>query len=165
MSDTAAGIAGAGLSAPGSDEFRLEQIYLKDCSFESPLTPGIFAEQLSAPEAGINLQTQVNALAERPEAREVVLSVTLEAKAAERSLFVCEVHMAAVVVVGEASQSESGRVLGARVPETLFPYVREALSDLIVRGGFLPVMLQPIDFDAVYEQHAAQQAQGRQLDA
>lgn len=165
MTDMAPEIGGAGLVTPGTGEFRLEHIYLKDCSFESPLAPGIFGEQFPAPDASINLQTQVNALANRPEAREVVLSVNLEAKAGERSLFVCEVHMAAVVVLGETAEPQQGWALGARVPEILFPYVRETLSDLIVRGGFLPVMLQPIDFNAVYQQHSLQQAPGRPLDA
>lgn len=163
MTDTVPGTAAPQVAMPGSGQLRLEHIYLKDCSFESPLAPGIFGEQLTAPDANINLQTQVNVLADRPEAREVVLSVSFEAKSGDRSLFMCEVHMAAVVVVGDASQADQGRLLGARVPEILFPYVREAVSDLVVRGGFLPVMLQPIDFDTVYSQHSAQQ--GRQLDA
>lgn len=147
------------LRTPGGDTFQLEHIYLKDCSFESPLTPGIFSEQIAPPEAAINIQTQVNALGDRAEAREVVFSVTLDARSEERSLFVCEVHMAAIVRLGDAADQDQGRVLGARVPEILFPYVRQTVSDLVVRGGFLPVMLQPIDFDAVYRQHTAQGGQ------
>lgn len=163
MTDTVAETEGPQPATPGSGQLRIEHIYLKDCSFESPLAPGIFGEQFASPDANINLQTRVNALAERPEASEVVLSVSFEAKSDERSLFICEVHMAAVVVVGDAAQVDQGRVLGARVPEILFPYVREAVSDLVVRGGFLPVMLQPIDFDAVYSQRSMQPE--RPLDA
>ncbi len=155
--------AGAPLAIPGQGQFTLEHIYLKDCSFESPLAPGIFTEQLTPPEASINVQTQVNGLGERSEAREVVLTVTLDARTGERSLFMCEVHMAAVVSLPGGSSADQGRVLGARVPETLFPYVRQTVSDLVVRGGFLPVMLQPIDFDAVYDQHVG--AQGQPLDS
>ncbi|MGH8161207.1 MAG: protein-export chaperone SecB [Gammaproteobacteria bacterium] len=162
MAETLESTAGAPLTSPGAGQFALEHIYLKDCSFESPLSPDVFNEQIAPPEASINLQTQINALTNRPEAREVILSVSLEARSAERSLFICEVHMAAVVALVNAAQGEEGRILGARVPEALFPYVRQAVSDLVVRGGFLPVMLQPIDFDAVYQQHATQQ--GRPLD-
>ncbi|MGH8127291.1 MAG: protein-export chaperone SecB [Gammaproteobacteria bacterium] len=142
------------VASPGQGQFSLEHIYLKDCSFESPLAPGVFMEQFDPPEASIGIQTQVNGLESRPEAREVVLSVTVEAKSQERSIFICEVHVAALVSIGEISEADLGRVVGARVPEVLFPYVRQTISDLVVRGGFLPVMLQPIDFDAIYEQHA-----------
>lgn len=135
-------------------QFALEYIYMKDCSFESPLSPGVFTAQMDPPEAAIGLQTQINALEARPEAREVVLSVTVEAKSDDRSIFVCEVHMAALVSLGQISDEETGRALGARVPEILFPYVRQTVSDLVVRGGFMPVMLQPMDFDSVYEQQA-----------
>lgn len=148
------------IAAPGAGQFTLEHIYLKDCSFESPLSPGVFTRQYSPPEASVNIQTQINGLIDRPEAREVVLSVTVEARVEEEhSLFVCEVHMAALVALGDAPESDQQRVLGARVPELLFPYVRETVSDLVVRGGFLPMMLQPLDFDAIYQQQAAQRGQ------
>ncbi len=161
MTDTesTAGTAGTPLAGPGAGQFMLEHVYLKDCSFESPLSPGAFTEQYS-PELNINIQTRINGLVTRPEAREVVLSVTVDARLeGERSLFVCEVHMGALVSLGEGEEDAQQRVLGARVPEMLFPYVREALSNLVVRGGFMPMMLQPIDFDAIYEQQAMQQGQ------
>ncbi len=141
---------------PSPGQFTLEQIYLKDCSFESPLVPGIFTEELSPPEAGVNIQTQINGLADRPGSHEVVLAVTVEAKSGDRSLFVCEVHMGAIVSLNGVPESAQGRALGARAPEALFPYVRQAISDLVTRGGFLPVMLQPLDFDAIYQQQAMQ---------
>lgn len=143
------------VATPGQGQFTLEHIYLKDCSFESPLSPAVFTTQMTPPEASIGIQTQVNGIDARPEAREVVLSVTVEARSEERSIFVCEVHMGALVSIGEVPQDVQGRVVGARVPEVLFPYVRQTVTDLVVRGGFLPVMLQPIDFDAVYEQHSS----------
>lgn len=138
------------------NQFTLEQIYLKDCSFESPLAPSIFTEELSPPEAGVNIQTQINGLPNRPGSHEVVLAVTIEAKSEDRSLFVCEVQMAALVTLSPQDESEQSRILGARAPEALFPYVRQTISDLVTRGGFLPVMLQPLDFDAIYEQQASQ---------
>ncbi|MGH8273052.1 MAG: protein-export chaperone SecB [Gammaproteobacteria bacterium] len=147
------------LAGPGAGQFALEQIYLKDCSFESPLSPAAFTEQYS-PELSVNIQTRINGLVSRPEAREVVLSVTVDARVeGDRSLFLCETHMGALVAIGEAPEAEQQRVLGARVPEMLFPYVRETLSNLVVRGGFMPMMLQPIDFDAIYEQQSMQQTQ------
>ena len=145
------------VASPGQTQFALEMVYLKDCSFESPLSPGVFTAQFSPPEAAVGIQTQVNAIEERPDAREIVLSVTVEAKSEERSLFICEVHMAALVSLGEMDADAMGRIVGARVPEVLFPYVRQTVSDLVVRGGFLPIVLQPIDFDSVYDQHAGSQ--------
>ncbi|HEX5313850.1 MAG TPA: protein-export chaperone SecB [Gammaproteobacteria bacterium] len=163
MTDLDQPTAGAPRVPTDTQRFLLERIYLKDCSFESPLSPTVFQEPVDAPDAHVNLQTQINALADRPEAREVVLSVGVEARSGERSLFVCEVQMAAVVTLDGLASSEEGAILGARVPEALFPFARQAVCDLVVRGGFLPVMLQPIDFDAVYRQHASQQ--GRPLDS
>lgn len=151
------------VATPGQAQFTLEMIYLKDCSFESPLSPGVFTAQFSPPEAAVGIQTQVNAIEERPDAREVVLSVTVEAKSEDRSLFICEVHMAALVSLGDIDAEAMGRVVGARVPEVLFPYVRQTASDLVVRGGFLPIVLQPIDFDSIYEQHAG--SEGVTLDS
>jgi preprotein translocase subunit SecB len=145
------------IAGPGAGQFTLEHIYLKDCSFESPLSPAAFTEQFS-PELNVNIQTQINGLVSRPEAREVVLSVTVDARVdGEQSLFVCEAHLGALVAMGDAPEEVQQRLLGARVPEMLFPYVRETVSNLVVRGGFMPMMLQPIDFDAIYEQQATQQ--------
>jgi len=159
MADAPAPATGTPVATPGEGQYSLDHIYLKDCSFESPLTPGVFMEQPEPPEAGINIQTQINAVDSRPESREVVLSVTVDARSGDRSIFVCEVQIAALVTLGQVGEADQGRLLGARVPEALFPYAREAVSDMVVRGGFMPVMLQPIDFDAVYAQHASQQGQ------
>jgi len=157
MTDNTENEAGTPLQTPGAGQFTLEQIYLKDCSFESPLTPGAFTEQYQ-PELNINIQTRVNGLVSRPEAREVILTTTVDARLEEeQSLFLAEVHMAALVTVNDIPDEQ--RLLGARVPEMLFPYLREAVSDLVVRGGFMPLMLQPMDFDAIYEQQAAQHPQ------
>lgn len=145
------------LPQPGKDQFTLNHIYMKDCSFESPMSPAVFMNDMPPPDAGINIQTQINGVVDQPNLREVVLTVTVEARTGEQIVFVCEVHMAATVSLPEVDEAQAGAVLGARVPEVLFPYVRQAISDLVTRGGFLPVMLQPIDFDAVYAQHAANQ--------
>ena len=132
----------------------IEHIYLKDCSFESPLSPGVFLAQMSPPEAAVGIQTQINGLEGRPEAREVVLSVTVEAKSDERSIFVCEVHMAGLVSLSPDTEEVHNRLTGIYVPEVLFPYVRQTIADMVMRGGFMPILLQPIDFHAIYEQHA-----------
>jgi len=138
----------------GPSNFTIEHIYLKDCSFESPLSPEIFSSQVSPPEASVDIQTHVNGVEGRPESREVILSVTIEAKSDERSLFMCEVHLAGLVNLTNDTEDALNRVVGIHVPEILFPYVRQTISDLVTRGGFMPVLLQPIDFHAIYEQHA-----------
>ncbi|HYW75299.1 MAG TPA: protein-export chaperone SecB [Gammaproteobacteria bacterium] len=138
----------------GQPSFTIEHIYLKDCSFESPLSPGVFTSQMEPPEASVNIQTQINALEGREDAREVVLSVTVEAVSDERSIFMCEVHMAALVTLFADTEDTLNRLLGIHVPETLFPYVRQGVADLVMRGGFMPMLLQPIDFHAIYEQRS-----------
>ncbi|MDN5865673.1 MAG: protein-export chaperone SecB [Gammaproteobacteria bacterium] len=159
MIDTPEHSAETTYAAPSSGQFTLEQIYLKDCSFESPLSPAAFTEQ-HTPELNINIQTRINGLVSRPEAREVVLTVTADARLEEnKSLFVAEVHVGALVSVGDLPDEEQARMLGARVPEAIFPYVRETLSNLVVRGGFMPLMLQPMDFDTIFDQQVAQRGQ------
>lgn len=145
-------MADAATTPQGQTNFTIEHIYLKDCSFESPLAPGVFTAQMSPPEASVNIQTQVNAIEGQEQTREVVLSVTVEATSDERSIFMCEVHMAALVGLAAESEDVNNRIVGIHVPETLFPYVRQAIADLVTRGGFMPMLLQPIDFHAIYEQ-------------
>ncbi|MGH8278731.1 MAG: protein-export chaperone SecB [Gammaproteobacteria bacterium] len=131
----------------------LQRIYMKDCSFESPHAPAIFSSQVN-PEVKINMRADTNKLAE--DNFEVVLTVTVEAEAESRSVFLAEVHQAGMFVVRGFNDAELGAVLGSYCPNILFPYAREAISDLVQKGSMPALLLQPVNFDAVYLQTVGQ---------
>ncbi len=140
-------------------QFSIEAIYLKDCSFESPLAPAILGTPNLAPEIKVNLQTAINGIRDNPHLNEVVLTVTLEARWQERVTFLAEIHQAALLQLRGFTEEEKGPLLGAYAPGLLYPYARELLAGLINRGGFPSVLLQPVNFDAIYQQHLMQASQ------
>ena len=144
---------------PAQIQMRIERMYLKDASFESPGTPSIFSEQWR-PETKVDINTKVNNLGDNR--HEVVLSCTVTSKRdGDRVAFVVEVQYAGIFVVEGAQGSQLNQVLGIACPTTLFPYARENLDSLCVRGGFPALQLAPVNFEVLYAQavqHAAQQS-------
>lgn len=135
-------------------QLRLERLYLKDCSFESPATPVVFTQQWN-PNFQVDINSTVIALAENRV--EVVLRATLTALLPELSegsqtAFIVEVQQAGVFALEGGDQETRRRALGTACPNMLFPYVRAAIDDLVVRGSFPAVQLAPVNFDAVYQQ-------------
>lgn len=128
-------------------QFALRQLYIKDLSFESPNSPAVFGEKFE-PDVKLNLQTQHKALAD--DTYEVVLQLTAHATAGERSLFLVELEQAGIFQLSGYLAEETRVILGTHCPATLFPYAREVISSLVVRGGFPPLLLQPINFDALF---------------
>ncbi|HLL17356.1 MAG TPA: protein-export chaperone SecB [Rubrivivax sp.] len=135
--------------------FTVEKIYVKDVSFEVPGAPAIFGENVQ-PELQLNLNQRVQRLNEN--AFEVVLAVTLNCKAGDKTAYVAEVQQAGVFgLIGLEPQAVDA-LLGTQCPSILFPYVRQMLSDLIQAGGFPPFFLQPINFDGLYAETLRQRA-------
>jgi preprotein translocase subunit SecB len=139
-----------------SREFALQRVYIKDLSFETPHTPDIFRGEWQ-PETSININNEVNKLAD--DVYEVVLTVTVTAKSQDKTAYLAEVKQAAIVGARGFSEQELGHMLGAYCPNVLFPYVREAVSDLVTKGSFPQMLLAPVNFDLLYAQHQAQLAQ------
>jgi preprotein translocase subunit SecB len=135
-------------------QFAVQRIYIKDMSFESPNAPEIFRGDWK-PQNELNLNTKVNRLAEQ--AYEVILSVTVTAKVGEKTAFIAEVHQAGIFTLGGFSDQELGPMLGAYCPNLLFPYARETITDLVVRGSFPQLVLQHVSFDALFAQQLAQE--------
>jgi preprotein translocase subunit SecB len=133
----------------------LQNVYVKDLSFEAPQGPFIPA-QSQDPRMGLNMSTASNPLG--PDVHEVVLTVTLEAKNGEVPVYLAEVKQAGVFVVRGFSPDDTRRILGAFAPNTLFPYARQMVSDLITKGGFPAFYLPPVNFDALYERSLAERA-------
>ncbi len=147
------GKAAAG-NGNGSDaslrQFALQRIYLKDLSFEAPNAPAVFTTEQIDPEIQLNLKNSHNALGN--DSHEVVLHVSVHAKVEQNTIFLTELDQAGVFIIKGYSPEETKRLLGTYCPTTLFPYAREIISSTVAKGGFPPLTLQPINFDALYAQ-------------
>lgn len=140
-------------------EFAIQRIYSKDLSFESPKSPEIFLKEWK-PEVNIDLQTKSKAIED--ELHEVVLTITVTAKLGDETAFLVEVNQAGIFQTKGFAKEQLGHLLGSFCPNILFPYVREVCSELISRGGFPPIYLAPVNFDALYEQHLKNQTENVQ---
>ena len=135
-------------------EFGIHSIYLKDVSFESPNAPAIFMEQVQ-PQIQMDLNITSNPLAE--DVFEVVLSVTITAKAEDKTAFLVELQQAGAFSLKGFDDDTIGPMLGIYCPNLLFPYAREAISNLVTKGGFPQLLLEPVNFEALYAQHMQEQ--------
>jgi preprotein translocase subunit SecB len=152
-------IGAASAADPNAQELVLQSIYIKDASFEAPLGPNLQVTEWN-PQFGMNMNTTGTVLAENM--HEVVLTITLEAKIADKVAYLVEVKQAGVFLIRGYAEEEARRIVASFCPGVLFPYVRQAISDLILKGGFPPFLLPPVNFDALYQQsvdQARQQAQ------
>lgn len=136
--------------------FSIEKIYVKDASVEIPNAPAIFLER-EAPQIEVQLSTQGDNVAEGIYGATVTVTVT--ARLGERTMFLVEVTQGGVFQVRNVPASELPPILGIACPNILFPYLRETVSDLTVRAGFPPVLLNPVNFEALYAQQQAARAQ------
>ncbi len=148
-------IAGAAAAAEAETGpvLALQNVYLKDCSYESPTGPRVDGNW--NPQISLDLQTGSAAIA--ADLREVVLTVTVSAKFGEATLFLVEVKQAGLFVVRNLSEEDTKRAISSTCPTVLFPYARAAISSLVSQGGFPQFLLPPVNFDALYASNAAQQ--------
>lgn len=136
-------------------QFAIQKIYVKDVSFETPNSPSIFTESKWEPEVNVQLNTRAAPMADNM--HEVVLSVTVTAKLGDKTAYLAEVQQAGVFRTEGFEQAQLNHLLGSFCPNILFPYVREAISDMVTRGGFPQMLLAPVNFDALFAQHLQQQ--------
>lgn len=141
--------------------FSIEKIYLKDASVEVPNAPQIFLAR-ETPQVDIQIHNQGNTVDEG--VYEVVLTVTVTAKIEDKTMFLVEVGQAGVFLLSNIPQADVALILNVTCPNILFPYAREAVSDLVTRAGFPPVILSPVNFEMMYAQKQAQ-AQAQAQDA
>ena len=150
--------AGAADAAPAR-QVLLQKIYLKDASLEVPLAPDVFTRQWQ-PQLDVQVNTELKTLPQ--DHYQLMLSVTVTAKLGEDVAFLAEVHQAGVFIVrGFDNPAEKHAVLGAFCPGQVFPFARDAIADLVQRGGFPQLLLQPINFEALYVEHQQKAAAGR----
>ena len=135
-------------------QFAIQKIYCKDVSFETPNSPQVFTEKWQ-PKVDFNLATNVEAV--QDSLFEICITVTVTVKCNEQIAYLAEVKQAGIFVLKGFSDQEQGPMLGSYCPNVLFPYAREAISDLATKGGFPQLLLAPVNFDAIYAQHQEQQ--------
>jgi preprotein translocase subunit SecB len=143
--------------ATNERQLLLQKIYIKDMSFESPKAPEIFTSSAQA-------NTQLNIGSANRQLNddnvEVSLTLTIESKDSEQTLFLIEIVQAGVFLMKGYNEQERAQLLGSFCPGTLFPFAREAVAEIAAKGGFPQLLLQPINFDALYAQ-AVQQRQAQ----
>src|SRR5262245_49723531 len=144
--------------APGGVTFSIEKIYVKDLSLENPGAPMSFRSQ-EGPQIEIGLRTSGDQI--EPNVFESVLTVTLTAKAGDRTVFLVEAAQAGIFTIRGVPMEQMQGVLAVHCPTVLFPYVRETIADAVGRAGFPPVHLAPINFEALYAQQVSQAQQAQ----
>ncbi len=133
--------------------FSIEKVYVKDLSLEIPNAPQVFLER-EAP--SVDIQLHHNSTNVDEGVYQTVLTVTVTAKAKDKTLFLVEAAQAGIFVARNIPPQELDAVLGIACPNILFPYVREVISDVVSRAGFPPVILAPVNFEAIYSQQRAE---------
>ena len=145
---------------PHDLQLSIQKIYVKDLSFETPNSPQIFLENW-APE--INVQLRSAAAPQSEGVFEVVITVVVTAKQGDRTAYLAEVHQAGIFNIVSGSEVDLGPVLGSLCPGVLFPFAREALAELIAKGGFPQFLLSPVNFDALYAHTRSKAGEGEVL--
>ena len=142
--------------APGTETgpvLALQNVYLKDCSYEAPSGPRLDGNW--NPQINLDLHTAAAGLS--PELTEVVLTVTVSAKQNDATIFLVEVKQAGIFTLRNLSEVDAKRAISSVCPSVLFPYARAAVSQLVTQGGFPQFLLPPVNFDALYASNQAQQ--------
>jgi preprotein translocase subunit SecB len=135
--------------------FNIVRIYLKDISFETPNSPAIFAQEFN-PEMEMQLNTSIATLEE--DVFEVVLTITVQTKDGDKTGFLAEVQQAGIFKISGFDETQKAHMFGAYCPNTLFPFAREEIASLVTKGGFPPLLLAPVNFDALFAQRQNQVA-------
>lgn len=141
--------------------FNIEKIYVQDLSVEVPSAPAIFLER-DAPQMDVNMSTESKALG--PDMFQTSIKVTITAKIADKTMFLVECTQTGLFRIQNVPQDQMPMVLGIGCPNIVFPYLRETVSDVVVRAGFPPLLLNPVNFEALFmqQQQAQQQAAPQQ---
>ena len=133
--------------------FGIEKIYVKDMSLEVPNAPAVFLQR-EAPQIAVELSNAANKLEDG--LYEVTLTVTVTSKVEDKTVFLVEVAQSGIFQVRNIPDENLEPIIAITCPNILFPYAREAVSDMVTRAGFPPVLLSPINFEALYAQQKAQ---------
>ncbi len=146
-------------AAAPQGQFAIQKIYLKDVSFESPVSPEVFTKKWE-PEVNMEINTASKSIAD--DVVEVVLNLTITVKLEKKTAYLAEVQQAGIFTIKGLTEAEKGRVIATACPNILFPFGREAVAEIVSKGGFPQLLLAPVNFEAIYAQHQAQQAKAKE---
>ena len=130
-------------------QFNIQRIYLKDLSFESPMTPDVFTNMSSSPKVGFNFESGIYELAD--DVHELTLTFNVKAEVGDKTLYLVELKQCGVFLISTDNKDLKKRFLNVHCAEIVFPYARENISSIIQRGGFPPLFISPIDFHTIYQ--------------
>ena len=153
MSDAPQGSPDAATGAPSQPSFNIVKLYVKDVSLEVPNAPQVFMQE-AAPQLEIQVRNEAMQFADG--LFEVVVAVTVTARAGDKTVFLAEVAQAGIFAATGVPHAELEPLLAIACPTILYPYVREAISDVVTRAGFPPVVLQPVSFEQMYMERRQQ---------
>ena len=137
-------------------QISLQKIYVKDISFETPNSPEIFFQQTQS-QPVVDIQVGIEVAQPNQQFYEVILSVTVTVSLSDKTAFLAEIKQAGLFSLVGFDESQTHYILNSYCPNTLFPFAREAVSDLVTRGGFPQLLIEPINFDAMYQMQLQQQ--------
>lgn len=142
------------MSEQAEKQFSIQKIYTRNISFEAPNSPEMFTQEFQ-PQLDVDLNVETSNLEEG--VYHAVVRVTATTKVGEKTAFLCEVEQAGIFTITGFGEDELGYLLATQCPNALFPYAREAISEMVTRGGFPQLLLEPVNFDAMYANHLQQQ--------
>ena len=142
------------MTAKTDQKFEIQKIYIKDVSFENPVSPNIFTEKWN-PQTDVHIQSETAKLDEH--VFEVCITVQITATQDESTAFLVEVKQAGVFLIKNFKKDQHNRLLGSHCPNVLFPFARETVAELISKGGFPQLLLNPVNFEALYQRHLKEQ--------
>jgi len=148
-------------AAAQQPSFQIEKLYVKDLSLEVPNAPQVFM-QAENPQLEIQVRNEAQQFADG--LYDVAVTVTVTARSAERTIFLAEVAQCGIFTVRGIPAAEMEPLLAIACPTILYPYAREAISDLVTRGGFPAVVLQPVSFEQMYMERRQQAAGEPQIE-
>jgi len=135
--------------------FNILRIYVKDVSFEAPNSPAIFTQEFK-PEVEMRMATSVSPL--ETDVYEIVLTITVTSKEGDKTGFLAEVQQAGIFGISGFAEDQHAHMVSAYCPNTLFPFAREQIANLVIKGGFPQLLLAPVNFDALFAQRQNQAA-------
>ena len=136
--------------------FQIQRVYLKEASLEQPNSPAILLEQ---EQPTVDIQLGVNASPVADGVFEVTVTATVQTKIKDKTVFLVEASQAGIFEIRNLPQEQMGPIMGIACPQIVYPYLRGNVADMIQRAGFPPVHLSEINFQAMYEQQQAAQAE------
>lgn len=137
-------------------QISLQKIYIKDISFETPNSPEIFFQQTQS-QPVVDIQVGIEVAQPNQQFFEVILGVTVTVSLSDKTAFLAEIKQAGLFSLAGFDDSQIHYILNSYCPNTLFPFARETISDLVTRGGFPQLLIEPINFDAMYQMQLQQQ--------